>query len=118
MLLEHPSDRAEVEQALKRRHSVPRYARNHEVLLVPHRQLTALVDEIVPNGVEKKKLVTIRAAFSKDATLKSFLAKDISKLSWSEARVVLNTTLGEVLQKATIDVAAKALSSALGPLFS
>lgn len=117
VMLEHPSDRAEVEQALKRRHSVPRYARNREVLLVPHRQLLALVDEVVPGGIEKKKLATIRNAFLKDATLKGLLTKDITKLSWSEARAVLNATVGEALQKASIDVASKALSGAIGPLF-
>lgn len=117
VLLEHPSDRAEVEQALKRRHSVPRYARNREVLLVPHQQLIALADELVPGGVDKKHLATIRAAFLKDATLKSLLTKDLSKLSWAEARTVLNTMIGEVLQKASVDVTAKALSGALGALF-
>jgi len=115
--LEHPSDRAEVEQFLKRRHSVVHTARNREVLLLTHTAALDLAQSVVGEISEKQKQA-IRSAFGKDATLKTFLTKDIRKSSWREARVVLGNTLGQVLEKATVDGAAKALAVVFGALLA
>ncbi|HMR05636.1 MAG TPA: hypothetical protein PKA88_07650 [Polyangiaceae bacterium] len=113
LLLEHPSDRAEVEQFLKRRHSIPHYAKNREVILVPHKLLLDLSAGL-GGTVQKKQLSIVRSAFIKDADLKAFLTKDLRELSWREARQVLNVTVAEMLHKASVDAAARGLSSVFG----
>jgi len=113
LLLEHPSDRAEVEQFMKRRHSIPHYAKNREVILVPHKVLLDLAASL-GGSVQKKQLAVVRSAFAKDADLKSFLTKDIRELSWTEARQVLNKTVAEMLHKASLDAAARGLGVVFG----
>ncbi|MEZ4225566.1 MAG: hypothetical protein R3B13_31730 [Polyangiaceae bacterium] len=113
LLLEHPSDRAEVEQFLKRRHSIPHYARNREVLLVPYKLLIELSASL-GTPVEKKQLTQIRAAFLKDADLKGLLTRDLRELSWREARQVLNNTVAEMLHKTSVDAASRGLGAVLG----
>lgn len=117
LLLEHPSDRSEMEQLLKARHSVPSYPRNREVLLVPHAQLLSITAEL-GGEVGPKKLDRIQKAFAKDADLEAFLTTDLRELSWAKARAALGTTLARVMQKAAVDAGARALGGVFGPLLS
>ena len=115
IVLEHPSDRAELEQLLKARHSVPQFARNREVLLVPSVQLLAIIEQL-SGPVDKKQLERIQKAFSKDADLASLLTTDLRELTWAKARAALGNTLAAVAKKAAVDVGAKALGSVFRPL--
>lgn len=109
ILLEHPSDHAEVEQFLKAVHCIPHYARNREVLLVPHDHVIPLL-ESMGDGVDAKRGRALNKAFSANTTLKKFLTKDISTLSWAQARAVLNNTVAAMLDKAAVDTVANGLS--------
>ncbi len=115
LLLEHPSDRAELEELLKRRKCIAHHPRNREVLLVPHAPLLDVVAGL-SGEVDEKRLGHVRAGFAKSSDLKTFLTKDVRKLSWKEARAVLNTTVAEIVNKATVDGVAKGLSAIYGGL--
>lgn len=117
VLLEHPSDRAEMEQLLKARHSVPQYARNHEVLLVPHTQLLAIAESLT-GKVSSEAVRKIQQNFAESTDLKSFLTTDITELSWGKARGALINTLVDVMQKSAADRAAQALVAIFRPLFA
>ena len=67
-------------------------------------------------AVHSPESTRIRTAFAKDADLQSFLTKDIKKLSWREARSVLNKTVAAIVQKAAVDGAARGLSAVYGSL--
>lgn len=110
LLLEHPSDRDEVEQFLKSAHSTPHHARNPEVLLVPKDQVVPLLD-FAASGLDKARQGAIKKAFASNTKLGEFLTRDISKLSAAEARAVLNNTVGAIFEKASVDLAAKGLSA-------
>ena len=115
IVLEHPSDRAELEQLLKSRHSVPQYARNREVLLVPSAQLLAIVEPLA-GPVDKKQIEKIQKAFAKDPDLASLLTTDLKDLTWAKVRAALGNTLAAAAQKSAVDVGAKALGSIFKPL--
>lgn len=110
LLLEHPSDRAEVEQFLKSAGDIPHYAKNPEVVLIPHDQVMALVD-FAADGLDKARQALIKKSFATNKKLSELLTQDISKLSAGEVRTVLNTTVATVMEKSTIDLAAKGLSA-------
>lgn len=109
LLLEHPSDHSEVEQFLKTQHCIPHYAKNREVLLVPHDQIVPLLEHAA-DGLDAKRQREIKKSFAENTTLKELITKDLSKLSWEETRAALNQALGAVFEKAAVDAAAKALS--------
>ena len=110
LLLEHPSDRSEVEQFLKAAKDIPHRARNSEVLLIPQDQVIPLVD-FAAEGLDKAGQNLIKKAFASNKKLSDFLTEDISRISATEARAVLNNTVGAILEKASVDLAAKGLSA-------
>lgn len=115
LLLEHPVDRAEVEERLKQKKHIVHHARNREVLLVPHGPLLDVVAGL-SGAVDEKRLSAIRSAFAKSSDLKQFLTKDVRTLSWKEARSVLNATMADIVHKATVDGVAKGVAAIYGGL--
>lgn len=110
ILLEHPSGHAEVEQFLKSVHSIPHYARNREVLLLPHDQVLPLL-ETASEALDTKRVREIKKSFAASTTLQEYLTEDISRLTWDQTRSVLNNTVGAMLEKAAVDGAAKGISA-------
>ncbi|MGE3966033.1 MAG: hypothetical protein AB7I09_18195 [Planctomycetota bacterium] len=100
VLLEHPAERADFEEAIKRVRGVPRYERNREVLLVSFHALTELMAMVQLGRQPKEALELLARELAKHATLKSLLRKDVTKISTAEARAVLNDVGATITAKA------------------
>lgn len=116
LLLEHPSDWFGFEQLLKQRGSVPRYARNPEVLLVPVSALLELLPEVLGSEPTREAIRSVQRTVKETPTLKGFLTKDLKDLTWGEAREVLNGTLATAIEKAATDSLVTLLAGTFGPL--
>lgn len=92
LLVEHPDDRLELEQAIKVAGAIPVYERNREVLLVHYETLFDLAEQFAfleqdPVKVQK----SLKKLFRTETDLEGFLTKDIGDLTWQDAREALNS---------------------------
>jgi hypothetical protein len=114
VLLEHPGDRAELEQLLKRRRSVPQHDRNSEVLLVPVRQLITLATDLLESEAADPVIANLKRAVEKDSTIKSLLVDGLEDFNLAKLRSALGNSLASMLESATLDVGTKALAAVFG----
>lgn len=111
IVLEHPAERADFEEAIKRVRGVPRHERNREVLLVSFHALTELMSMVQLGREPKEALELVHREFAKHATLKSLLRRDLTKVSAAEARTVLNEVGANITQAAMESAAPGVLAS-------
>jgi hypothetical protein len=116
ILLEHPVERVEFEQALKEQRAIPRHARNREVLLVRFDQLLGVLERHGITKVNKGLIARLQRELAKNTTAKQFLKKDLSKLTLAEARGALNDVVASAVAKLAEDSPAS-IAKLLAPLF-
>lgn len=90
--IEHPDDKEEFEQAIMDCGGIPIYERNPDVLAVRFESLLVMSERMDFIGKDPKK---VRAALKKLAptaeAVDDILRKNLSDLTWSDARAALNS---------------------------
>lgn len=91
LLVEHPDDRAEIEQAIKAAQGIPVYERNREVVLMHYSVLLEIAE---PLGLLEKDVKKIQSGLKHllgaEASLEKFLKTPLKQLSWTDTRAALN----------------------------
>lgn len=91
LLVEHPDDRSEIEQAIKAAGAIPIHERNREVVLIHYSTLIDIGERLGLIEKSPKKIqVELKKLLGSEATLSQFLQTPLSKLTWSDARAALN----------------------------
>ena len=98
MLVEHPDDRLELEQAIKEAGAIPVYERNREVVLVHYETLFELAEKFEFLAQDPAKVQKDLKKLCRSKTdLEGFLTKDIKELTWQDAREALNSAGAKVV---------------------
>jgi hypothetical protein len=90
--IEHPDDQGEFEQAIMDVGAIPIYERNRDVLVVRFDTLIAISEKLGLLGQDSRRVRSELKELAPAAEeLEDFLKKPIQKLTWAEARSVLNS---------------------------
>ncbi len=90
ILIEHPGERADFEEAVKRLGGIPRYERNREVLLASLDDLHGVLNFYGLTSSPSRVYSKLKAAIAKDTDLKGLLTQDIRSLKREDVRAALN----------------------------
>jgi len=111
LLVEHPDDRAELEEALKNLDAIPVYERNPQVILVHYETLFQLAKEYeLLDDFEDIQKALKKLCGNRAKDLEDFLKKDIKKLEWEDVRAALNATAAKIAAGQLVTLAAGELS--------
>jgi len=98
LLVEHPDDRLELEQAIKEAGAIPVHERNREVVLVHYETLFELAEKFAFLDQDPAKIQkALKKLFRSETDLEGFLKKDIGELTWQDAREALNSAGAKVV---------------------
>lgn len=115
--VEHPAERAALEEAIKRAGWVPRYQRNREVLLVPAEALVSLAIELDLGDPPPQLFKRLKRELAQDVELSAILTGDVRRLSATDIRAALNKVGAAVVGKLLEEGALGALGSLRKVLF-
>lgn len=118
LLLEHPTQRGELEQALKQLHVAPDYTRNKEIMLVKVDVLLEALGQLSMFKIDTRAQKVIRAELAKDKTLKDLLASDVARLTGADFRAAMNNALASAVESGVTSLVPTLLSKMVVPFIT
>jgi hypothetical protein len=99
LILEHPDDRMEIENAIKEAGGIPVYERNREVLLIHYKILIGIASELGIVIDKRKAQLAIKRIVGDAETLKGFLTKPLTQITREDIRDALNEAGALVIEE-------------------
>ncbi len=99
LIVEHPDDRMEIENAIKEAGGIPVYERNREVLLIHYKILIGIASELGIVIDKRKAQLEIKRVVGDAETLKGFLTKPLNQITREDIRDALNEAGALVIEE-------------------